>query len=316
MPPPQPKRLPTKLPTGWLLISTALGFTLTWTYASYRRALTHPLPTASDREALDLIGVWKGKRVLDIDDGRDWDERVAGIRARRKALVALARGDVLEAAAGTGKNSLFYDAESVRSVTMVDVAPALLEAARTKWREEEQFTHLRDRIVMRFLVGDLGKKGVEASLRPIRPSSKDEVEEKEEKPQKRFDTVVQTMGLCSTKDPVHLLKNLGQVVKPDGRILLLEHGIGYYSWLNELLDHTAWDHAKKHGCWWNRDIMQIVEESGLEVEEMKRYNLGTTWWLILRPNKSNVEIPSITSEMGSIEAPSDQRRSWFQSWNR
>jgi methyltransferase OMS1, mitochondrial len=308
-----PKRPPTKLPTGWLVVSAAFGFTLTWTYVSYRRALTHPLPSDSDREALDLIGVWKGKRVLEIDDGRDWDERVAGILARRKKLVAFAKGDVLESAAGTGKNSLFYDPERVRSVTMVDVAPDLLEAARVKWREEEKFTHLRDKIVMRFLVGDLGRKGVEASLRPIQSSSE---KQEEERPQRRFDTVIQTMGLCSTKDPVELLKNLGQVVKPDGRILLLEHGMGYYSWLNDLLDHTAWDHAKKHGCWWNRDIKQIVDESGLEVEEMKRYNLGTTWWLILKPNKSNDGIAVKPTERNSIEVPSDLKRSWFQSWTR
>jgi len=49
------------------------------------------------------------------------------------------------------------------------------------------------------------------------------------------------------------------------------------------LDNNAPAHADKHGCWWNKDIQKIVEESELEVIEIKRYHLGTTWWVELRP---------------------------------
>lgn len=98
-----------------------------------------------------------------------------------------------------------------------------------------------------------------------------------------FDTIVQTMGLCSTPDPVGLLKRIGSVLKPaTGRILLLEHGRGNYSWINKQLDRYAPHHADKFGCWWNRDIDKIVEESGLEVVTLKRFHLGTTWWIELK----------------------------------
>ena len=98
-----------------------------------------------------------------------------------------------------------------------------------------------------------------------------------------FDTIVQTMGLCSTPQPAQILRNLGSIVKPTGgRILLLEHGRGHYDWLNRILDNRAPGHADQHGCWWNKDIGEIVEESGLEVVEMKRYHFGTTWWFILK----------------------------------
>jgi len=33
-------------------------------------------------------------------------------------------------------------------------------------------------------------------------------------------------------------------------------------------------HAEKWGCWWNRDINQIVEEAGLVVHEKANYHLG------------------------------------------
>ena len=96
--------------------------------------------------------------------------------------------------------------------------------------------------------------------------------------------MIQTMGLCSTSNPSGLLTHLGDLTNPaTGRILLLEHGRSHYDWLNRMLDDSAAAHANKHGCWWNRDIGKIVEESGLEVVKMKRYLLGTTWWVELKP---------------------------------
>jgi methyltransferase OMS1, mitochondrial len=295
-----------RLPTPFLLVSGAFGFAIVWTYQSYHKALQTPLPTATELSSLDLITVWRNKHALEIDDGRDWDEWVAGITKLRKRLLGRASGAVLEAAAGTGKNFAFYDSDRVRSVTMVDVAPSLLEAAREKWRREDSFALIRGRIPMRFLVGDLGKKGVEAALRPIEEEAGERV--------KRFDTVVQTMGLCSAGDPVEYLRNLGRLVTADGQILLLEHGMSYYQWVNALLDHTAWDHAKKHGCWWNRDIGKIVEESGLEVEEIKRYNYGTTWWLILKPGRMTADEAVVMLDREPRKTQSD-KWSWLRPWS-
>ena len=104
-----------------------------------------------------------------------------------------------------------------------------------------------------------------------------------------FDTVIQTMGVCSTPDPAMLLTNLGKLTRHEGgQILLLEHGRSHYAWLNRILDTTAPAHADKHGCWWNKDIGQIVKDSGLEVVKIKRYHLGTTWWIELRPPSNAV----------------------------
>jgi methyltransferase OMS1 len=98
------------------------------------------------------------------------------------------------------------------------------------------------------------------------------------------------MGLCSTPQPVQLLRQLGSVLNQEGgRILLLEHGRGHYDWLNKIIDNGAPGHADQHGCWWNKDIGKIVEESGLEVVEMKRYHFGTTWWFILKPKTKVIE---------------------------
>ena len=129
----------------------------------------------------------------------------------------------------------------------------------------------------------------------------------------KYDTILETMGLCSTGTPVEQLRNLGRMIKvnnprqdpssskddddgdddekrdggdddqSEGRIYLLEHGQSHYRWLNYILNALAKAHANRHGCWWNRDIGAIVRESGLDVVRIKRYHLGTTWWIELRP---------------------------------
>jgi methyltransferase OMS1 len=126
--------------------------------------------------------------------------------------------------------------------------------------------------------------------------------------------VIQTMGLCSTPEPVKLLQNIEACTSENGKILLLEHGKSHYNWLNDLLDKTAPAHADEHGCWWNKDIGQIVDESGLEVVDIKRYNFGTTWWLELKPRKGMRKRldGTLTAEQPAVEAesPVTQKSSW------
>ncbi|EPE02803.1 methyltransferase oms1 [Ophiostoma piceae UAMH 11346] len=107
----------------------------------------------------------------------------------------------------------------------------------------------------------------------------------------RYDTVIQTFGLCSVADPVVLLEHMAAAVKPDsGRIVLLEHGRGQWSIVNGLLDRYAGRHFSRFGCWWNRDLLAIVDKAkaavpGLEVVEVTRpgwFQFGTLYWIELR----------------------------------
>ncbi len=59
---------------------------------------------------------------------------------------------------------------------------------------------------------------------------------------------------------VQVLKQAAKLLKPDGKILLIEHGRSYYAWLNNNLDKGCQRHREKWGCFWNRDIMAIVKE--------------------------------------------------------
>lgn len=102
-------------------------------------------------------------------------------------------------------------------------------------------------------------------------------------PDKSFDTVVDTFGLCTFEQPAQVLKEMQRVCKDDGQILLLEHGKSNYDWLTKYLDNGAHDHAKKWGCWWNRDIDAIVRASGMDIVQESRHHLGTNYVIIGKP---------------------------------
>jgi len=121
----------------------------------------------------------------------------------------------------------------------------------------------------------------QSALEPLREEISEEVTRSG-----GYDTILQTMGLCSTPKPAQLLMHLGTLAHPDrGRILLLEHGRSHYDWLNNILDKMAAERADKQGCWWNRDIEQIIEDSGLVVEKMRRKHFGTLYIVEARPRR-------------------------------
>ncbi|KAI0453771.1 hypothetical protein F5B21DRAFT_505047 [Xylaria acuta] len=99
-------------------------------------------------------------------------------------------------------------------------------------------------------------------------------------PQK-YDTVLQSFGLCSVRDPVSLLSLMASSVQPNtGRIILLEHGRSIWDLVNGLLDRGARAHHDRFGCWWNRDIEVIVNAAarripGLEIVRLERPGWAT-----------------------------------------
>jgi methyltransferase OMS1 len=228
-----------------------------------------------------------------FDSSVDSTEKLIGLTRLRKKLVQQASGDVCEVSIGTGRNLTFYGWDfggingvgnqqikrgKVRSFTAVDKSAEMLEIAREKFSKEYP--------------GVLGVRWViQDAAEPLPPPPVSVNERSGNKKGKKYDTIVQTMGICSTSDPVRLLKNLGENVEDGGRILLLEHGRSTWNWLNRVLDGLGPRHALEFGCIWNKDIGKIVEDSGLEIVEMKRKHFGTTWWIELRPRRDKAAEP-------------------------
>lgn len=197
------------------------------------------------------------------DDRIGWDELFMGIQVLRRFLLRHARGDVLEVGAGTARNLPYYDPRRVRRLVLTDSSPAMLQRAKDKIAAEGAS---KRKAAMRIVACQ-----ADAHRLPL--------------PDGAFDTVVDTFGLCSYDDPVAVLKEMCRVCKKsDGRILLLEHGRSHsYQWISKHLDRNAETHAANWGCVWNRDLDEILQSSGLEVESIHTWHFGTTYYVVCRP---------------------------------
>ena len=57
------------------------------------------------------------------------------------------------------------------------------------------------------------------------------------------------------------LQEMSRACKPEGQILLLEHGVGTSPWINNILHNGAEQHLKHWGCQGDRDIEGIVQQA-------------------------------------------------------
>jgi len=233
-------------------------------YASYEIAIqrrrNHEYQTRLARGEVMSTENWnpteKYNQIAEEYDAAS-QEFFLGIALMRWWTTRKVQGKVLEACAGTGKNVPYYDPSKVTEIHFVDQSPAMLEQCEQKWEKRE----LKE-IPAKFIVSSI-------DTFPI--------------PEEKYDTVYQTQGLCSCADPVAELRKLQSLVKPSGKIILIEHGMGYYKFINNFLDSIWEDHAKKWGCITNRNIGAIIRESGLVVESRSRFHFGTTWIVVGHP---------------------------------
>jgi ubiquinone/menaquinone biosynthesis C-methylase UbiE len=166
-----------------------------------------------------------------------------GIGALRRKMLEKASGEVLEIAVGTGRNLVYYR-QNCR-ITAVDSSKAMLEIARKRAKTLG--------LKVNFLVMD-------AENLAFGDDS--------------FDTVVDSMGICTFPEPLAALKEMARVCRDGGRILLLEHGRSDRGWIGGWQDRRADTHAKQLGCRWNREPLDLVQEAGLKIISAERRFLG------------------------------------------
>ncbi len=126
----------------------------------------------------------------------DWAMRNPRMADLRRQTLSEVDGEILEIGFGTGLNLEHYP-EHVRRLTAVDPGVGMSRLARQR---VEQST-------------------IDVDLR---------VQTAEELPfeDKRFDCVVSTWTLCSIREAQRAISEIGRVLRPGGRFLFLEHGLG------------------------------------------------------------------------------------------
>ena len=181
----------------------------------------------------------------------EWLNRLLTRRYRRPHFQQ-ARGRVLDVACGTATNAQ-YVPDSTEYVG-IDISVDMLEqaAANVDWLTRGE------------------------NLREMDAQNLDFEDDS-------FDTVISSLSTCTFPDPVAALSEMGRVCKPDGRILLLEHGRSSVDSIARFQDWRADAHFEKHSCRWNQEPLDVVAESPLTVVESSSALLGIITAIEARP---------------------------------
>ncbi|KAJ9105681.1 hypothetical protein QFC19_003455 [Naganishia cerealis] len=200
------------------------------------------------------------EKAFDYDNEVKWEERGILMGRRRRWLMKQLRGDVLEVACGTGRNIPYFDQDEVNSITFLDSLRNMVELAQKKFRQKyPRYANAA------FTVGRA-----------------EDLVELQGSEQVKYDTIVEAFGLCAHEDPVLALKSMASLLKPGGRIVLLEHGRSTWDFINNHLDFRAPKRMKTWACRWNLDIGELIDDAGLDITYEKRVHLGTTWMLVCK----------------------------------
>lgn len=162
----------------------------------------------------------------------------------RTALLSGLSGRVLEIGAGTGANLRFYPA---------DVRLLISEPDR------EMRGELRPKLQSFRKGEDISRVlAAEAERIPLGEAS--------------VDFVVATLVLCSVEDPLTTAREIRRVLRPEGRLLFVEHVRADGNWgaCQDRLQ-PLWSKIGC-GCHPNRDTPSILREAGFEFEELRAFD--------------------------------------------
>jgi ubiquinone/menaquinone biosynthesis C-methylase UbiE len=203
----------------------------------------------SDKRAARLRRYWD-KHAPNYDKQiAFWERRL--FADGRQWVCAQATGEVLEVAIGTGRNLPHYP-EGIH-LTGIDFSPQMLQLAR---RQAEQL-------------------GLDVDLRLGDAQALDF-------PDASFDTVVSTLSLCAIPDERQAVAEMRRVLRPGGRLLLLDHVAAApragraIQWLLERVTvPLGEEHLRR------RPLLQVQAE-GFQVERRERTKLGVVERLAAR----------------------------------
>ena len=187
----------------------------------------------------------------------------------RKKAIMMARGDVLEIGFGTGEKTLptFERTSAVKSVTGLDNHRLSLEVCKERM-ENGQLKFSKPLTLV----------DARAESLPFRDNS--------------FDTVLSEFSLCSIEDPVASIREMARVAR--GRVILVEHGLSYWSIVRWLGYWTSLfpdpQHPWSYGCYQDRDILALLKESGVKVKKMQTSSLGHVYLLTLGPSAQGEQL--------------------------
>ncbi|MFD2639875.1 class I SAM-dependent methyltransferase [Piscibacillus salipiscarius] len=172
----------------------------------------------------------------------------------RKELLKGVNGRILEVGVGIGTNFKYYPKEA--EVVGIDFSSKMLDRAREKVDEAACEIELYEMDVENLEFND-----------------------------DSFDYIVSTCVFCSVPHPVKGLKELRRVVKPEGKIVMLEHMRSENEFIGKVLDFFNPVSVNLIGVNVNRKTISNIYQANLEVEKQEYLMTSVMRRLILSPNK-------------------------------
>lgn len=175
----------------------------------------------------------------------------------RNDLGAELRGDVLEIgiAAGDTFDRLQGGEEPVSSFTGIDVSPGMIEQAK---RAASGLTipvalHVADAENLEMFADD------------------------------SFDTVTTSLVFCTIPDVPKALAEITRVLKPDGRLVMIEHVLSPNRLVAAVQRFVAPIQIRHMGCHLDRETVQTLHNHGFRIEEHRQRVFGVMRFVIARP---------------------------------
>ena len=173
-----------------------------------------------------------------------------GLYKKRKALIEPLGGRILEVGSGTGVNYQFYSSNS--QIFALDPNKNMLSRAEEKAPENLSITYLHHRIC---------DENVEHHIR-----------------KESLDAVVSTLVLCSVPDPEKAIERFKYWLKPEGKLVILEH-IHADNKVNQKLQNIInpiWK-SFSDGCNLNRNTDQLLMNGGFTPIESEYFVQSLRW---------------------------------------
>ena len=170
-----------------------------------------------------------------------------GFQNKRSQIVPMAHGRVLEIGIGSGLNFDHYNFDKVEEIIGVD--PAVSSVAMARSRSSQYNSKI---------------SFIESSAESI------------DLPSSTFDCVVIGYSLCTIPDPLKALAEARRLMKPEGSLFFMEHGLApeqnIQKWQHRLT--PGWKKIGG-GCNLNRDIEALIKAGGFQFKSLsKKYIKG------------------------------------------
>ena len=177
--------------------------------------------------------------------------RSHAILDERRRWVPRAHGEVLEIGVGSGLNLAFYDPARARKVTALDPSAPLLARAAPRARAAS--------VPVELVEGD-------AERLPFADAS--------------FDSAVMTYTLCSIAHPERALAELRRVLRPEGELLFVEHGLSddpaTRRWQRRMT--PLWKRVSGN-CHLDRDAGALIHAAGFRSDDRTAGATAGASWL-------------------------------------